>query len=64
MPCARCQKKLPGNGMICKECFNAWPKGKTLYEYLGGEIKPEPVKFPAGLSTMYREPRIYEKDEL
>jgi hypothetical protein len=41
MPCCICKCEL--RGLICKDCFAAWPKGKTFREYTSMPYNPTPV---------------------
>lgn len=43
MLCAKCEpKKADGKLMLCIACFQGWPLGKTLEEYLHKDCLPEP----------------------
>lgn len=53
--CARCDPKgCNGRLRLCKPCFDAWPQGKNLEEYLNMKMKPDPIKCPDHLALKIR----------
>jgi len=61
--CARCSPKAAIGFALCAECFAAWPKGKTLDEYLQKPYNPEPKRYPDHLALVLRqrpEPATWE----
>lgn len=49
--CVICKVNLIGQCLICKSCFDAWPRGASFGDYCKMLYKPEPVKYPAGHSV-------------
>lgn len=49
--CSICRCGLKANQLLCLVCFDAWPRGKSLGEYIAMEYKPLAVVVPAGVGT-------------
>jgi hypothetical protein len=37
--------------ILCKGCFDSWPKGLSFGDYCKMPYKSEPIKYPSGLGT-------------
>lgn len=63
MTCAKCSPCKSDRLVLCKEHFEAWPRGMTLEEYVTpNPLKPDPVIYKPGSSTAEDYP--YVKEEL